>query len=101
MGTRWSNTITEKKEITAAFDIVSCWSKENRVPINMGEYGAYYKADLSSRILWTSFISQLADSYGFSRHYWEFCSGFGIYDPVTEKWNKPLLNALLTEINFV
>jgi hypothetical protein len=27
--------------------------------------------------------------------YWEFCSGFGVYDATAKEWNEPLLNALL------
>jgi endoglucanase len=28
--------------------------------------------------------------------YWEFCSGFGAYDPTGKEWRKPLLDALKT-----
>jgi endoglucanase len=27
--------------------------------------------------------------------YWEFCSGFGVYDPKREQWIEPLRQALL------
>ena len=27
--------------------------------------------------------------------YWEFCSGFGIYDPERHRWIEPLKEALL------
>ena len=27
--------------------------------------------------------------------YWEFCSGFGVYDAAAERWVQPLKDALL------
>jgi endoglucanase len=27
--------------------------------------------------------------------YWEFCSGFGVYDPQRHEWIEPLKKALL------
>jgi endoglucanase len=31
---------------------------------------------------------------GFSWAYWELAAGFGVYDPVTKAFRKPLLEAL-------
>ena len=46
--------------------------------------------------LWTAFCARLFESYGFSWHYWEFCSGFGIYNPKTRRFRQKLVNALLS-----
>jgi hypothetical protein len=31
--------------------------------------------------------------------YWEICSGFGVYDPRTDRWSEPLRDALLARPN--
>jgi endoglucanase len=50
---------------------------------------------MDSRARWTSFIAREAEKQGFSWSYWEFCSGYGVYDPNNYKWIEPLLKALI------
>ena len=95
LGTTWKGKTAEKGNITWDFDRVVEWSKQKNRPIYLGEFGAYSKADMDSRALWTSFIARQAEVRGFSWAYWEFCSGFGAYDPVLKMWNEPLLTALI------
>ena len=61
----------------------------------MGEFGAYGKAPMESRITWTTFITREAETRNFSWGYWEFCSGFGLYDTVTGAWREELVRALI------
>ena len=61
----------------------------------MGEFGAYEKADMQSRVNWTKFVREEAEARGISWAYWEFGAGFGIYDRKVKAWNKDLLNALI------
>ena len=61
----------------------------------MGEFGAYSKADITSRALWTDFVAREAERHGFAWAYWEFCSGFGVYDKNAKQWNEPILKALI------
>ena len=51
--------------------------------------------DMTSRARWTRFIVHEAERRGFSFAYWEFCSGFGAYDPKAKAWREPLRAALL------
>lgn len=95
LGTTWKGTSAEKGNITWDFDKVVEWSKANNRPIYLGEFGAYSEADMDSRALWTNFVARQAEARGFSWAYWEFCSGFGVYDPVLKMWNEPLLTALI------
>lgn len=81
--------------IVEAFDKVANWSKENNRPIYLGEFGAYSKADMPSRARWTTLVRSEAEKRGFGWSYWEFCSGFGVYDPVTNQYRKELLDALI------
>jgi endoglucanase len=50
---------------------------------------------MQSRVLWTDFIARQAEKRNFSWAYWEFCSGFGIYDSTDNKWRTELLDALI------
>ncbi|NOX90557.1 MAG: glycoside hydrolase family 5 protein [Calditrichaeota bacterium] len=95
LGTTWNGTASEKKAIQNDFDRVKNWSVAHNRPIFMGEFGAYSKADMDSRVRWTYFVAREAEKHGFSWAYWEFCSGFGAYDPVQNKWRPELLNALI------
>jgi endoglucanase len=96
LGTKWTGTDKEKKAVTDVFDIGAAWGKEHNRPINLGEFGAYVKADKDSRVLWTTFVAKSARERGFSYLYWEFChENFGAYDQQTNQWKNYLLNALI------
>jgi aryl-phospho-beta-D-glucosidase BglC (GH1 family) len=71
------------------------WADSHGYPLFVGEFGAYSKADLDSRVRWTTAVRELSEALGFSWAYWEFAAGFGIYDPQAETWREPLLRALI------
>jgi endoglucanase len=96
MGTKWTGTDAEKKEITDAFDIALAWGKENNRPINLGEFGSYKKADMESRARWAKFIADTAAKRGMSLLCWDFCAEFGLYDRDTKSWRKELLDAIIS-----
>jgi endoglucanase len=95
LGTKWQASDAEKtimeNELRPAYE----WSKKNGRPIFLGEFGSYSKADMDSRALWTNAVAQTAEKFEFSWAYWEFCSGFGVYDLEKDAWNDPLVLALL------
>lgn len=95
LGNTWQGTDAEKQVVTQAFDKAAAWGKEHQRPIFLGEFGAFSKGDMDSRARWTAFVARTAESHGFPWAYWEFCSGFGAYDPVAHSWRQPLLDALL------
>jgi len=95
LGTPWDGKDTQKAEITRNFDLVAAWAKEKDVRILMGEFGAYSKAPHDSRLRWTEFVSREAERHGFAWSYWEFASGFGVYDPNAGIWREDLLKALI------
>lgn len=63
----------------------------------MGEFGAFSAADSASRAAWTAEVVKQSEKRGFSWAYWEFCSGFGIYDDATQTYREHLLNALIKQ----
>lgn len=95
LGTKWIGSQSEKNSIINDFNNVILWAASRNIPLNLGEFGAYSKADLDSRVKWTSFIVELCNKYNISFHYWEFCAGFGIYDLKTGKFIEPLYRALI------
>lgn len=95
LGTKWIGSPEEMNYIMADFNQALAWSTANQRPIHIGEFGAYNKADLDSRVRWTTFITRAAEQKGFSWSYWEFCSGFGVYNQQTKQWVTSLLNALI------
>ena len=95
LGRTWDATNSEKAEITSHFDLVEDWAQRRNVRILLGEFGAYSKADMASRVRWTDFVAREAERHGFAWAYWEFGSGFGVYDPDAKGWREELLKALI------
>ena len=97
LGTTWTGSEVEKQAIRDDFQIAESWGLAHNRPIFLGEFGAYEEADMASRVLWTAFVAREAEAHEFSWAYWEFCAGFGVYDPVENRWRDPLLRALLPD----
>jgi endoglucanase len=64
------------------------------LPLLMGEFGAYAKADPESRLRFTRAMVEQAEARGIAWCYWEFAAGFGIFDPATGVFND-LYRALI------
>jgi endoglucanase len=94
-GKKWSGTEAEMADVRKAFAKAATWAKAHERPVFLGEFGAYQGADMESRARWTSFVAREAEKHGFSWAYWEFCSGFGAYNPQTDTWREPLKSALV------
>jgi endoglucanase len=72
------------------------FAEKHHVPVWLGEFGSFHKADMKSRVMWAEFVARTAESYGFSWAYWDFCSPwFGLYDRRTRAWNAELLDVLM------
>ena len=94
LGTKWYDTRYERADMESDFKKVLQVSREKNIPVHVGEFGAYSKADMDSRVRWTRFLARWFEQQKFSWAYWEFNSGFGIYDNATKQFRQPLLNAL-------
>ena len=94
-GKEWKASFGEMRTIKKVFSTLKEWADSKDIPVYLGEFGAYEAADSVSRERWTTFMADLANKMGFGWAYWEFCSGFGVYDETTGKWNAPLMRALL------
>src|SRR5262249_33926773 len=95
VGETWTATPEQLKALRADFDKAADWAKKHDRPVFLGEFGAYQKAPMDSRVRWTDAVAREAEARGFSWSYWEFGAGFGIYDPAAGSWREPLRDALL------
>jgi endoglucanase len=95
LGTKWTGSKAERQAVARDLDKAIAWAVEHHRPIYLGEFGAYSKGDLESRARWTRCVAEEAQKRKMSFAYWEFCSGFGVYDPVKNQWIEPLKQALL------
>jgi|UniRef100_A0A7C3WNE8 endoglucanase len=99
VGVKWTGSDQEKKLIERELDFTVEWAKRNgNVPLWMGEFGAYYRADMESRARWTDFVARSAEKRGIAWAYWDFASaGFGVYDGLNKMWRIELLKALIPD----
>ena len=94
LGTTWRATKEQRQDVKEDLDIAAEWSATTNRPVLLGEFGAYSKADMNSRYLWTDYVARSAEERGFSWTYWEFGAGFGAYDRDNNEWRTMLLKAL-------
>lgn len=95
LGTKWNDTEADRETVASEFSYALEFSETHHIPIHVGEFGAYSKADIESRERWTTFLARWFEEQGMSWAYWEFSAGFGIYNPTTDEFNTPLVDALL------
>ena len=88
-------TAAQRAEMTAALDVAKTWSAAKRYPVFVGEFGAYSKADDASRVTFNRTMRDAIEARGMTWTYWEFASGFGVYDPTKLTARQDLLDSLL------
>ena len=93
-GIRWGSD-AEKQKVEKDFARVEQWSKTQRRPILLGEFGAYEKGELESRARYTSHIARTAESLGWAWTYWQFDADFIVYDIDKDQWVTPIWKALV------
>lgn len=93
-GITWG-TGAEKEAVAKDFAVVQDWSKANNRPILLGEFGAYDKGDMDSRVKYTSTVARTAESLGWAWTYWQFDSDFIVYNVDKDAWIEPIHRALV------
>ena len=94
-GVEWLDTELERDVVRQEFREVRVFAEKHNIPVHVGEFGAYSRADLVSRAKWTTFVARFFEEQGYSWAYWEFNAGFGFYNPDTKTFVQPLVDALL------
>ena len=82
-------------QIRGYLETAAAWGKANNRPLFMGEFGAFEKGDMASRVRWTKFTREESERRGISWGYWEFNGGFGIWNAKTKIWRPELRKALI------
>jgi endoglucanase len=96
-GVRWRGSEAERDAVRRDLDTAIAWAIMHKRPIFLGEFGAYSPAAMGDRALWTECVAREAAARKMGTAYWEFCAGFGAYDPGAGHWRQPLLDALIWE----
>jgi endoglucanase len=91
----WSGTPDERRYILQVFAKAADWASKNKRPIFLGEFGAYDKVPMESRIRYTDAVERTAESFGWSWAYWQFDSAFILYEINRDAWVQPFRDALL------
>jgi endoglucanase len=94
-GVEWHGTPEEQQRIIGDFDKAQVWAKQQNRPILLGEFGAYDRADMASRVRYTNFVARHAEYLGWSWSYWQFDSDFIVYDIDQDCWVTPIRDALI------
>lgn len=94
-GRKWQDTEAERAAVTKALTRAAEYGQKHDRPVFLGEFGAYEVADMDSRAKWTRWVAAEARRLKMSAAYWDFCAGFGVYDPKAGTWREPLKAALL------
>jgi len=95
LGVDWLGTPAELGVINSDFDKAARWAKENNRPLFLGEFGAYDKAPMESRVRYLTNVVRAAEQRGWSWAYWQFDSDFILYDIGRDSWIEPILRALI------
>lgn len=95
VGVEWYGTPEERSAIIQDFGRAQAWAQRHDRPIFLGEFGAYDRADMASRVRYVSFVAREAERMGWSWAYWQFDSDFIVYDIPNKKWVTPIRDALI------
>ncbi len=97
LGTTWEASGIQAEAVTRDLSVAARWGEQHNRPLYLGEFGAYSKADMTSRANWTGHVSRSAEALGMSWADREFASGFGAYDPSARQWREELIDALIPQ----
>jgi endoglucanase len=95
LGTTWDGTDAECSAVTTDLEGAAAWARERDLPLLVGEFGTYDRADAASRVRWTTYVRSELDRLGVGWCYWDFGTDFGAYDLDRAAWREPLLRALV------
>lgn len=100
VGVTWGGYNDMHDQIETFYKI-EAWSNENNLPITINEFGSDGAGDIDSRVAYALAQRSMAEMMGFSWMYFGFktsdpsFSDFGIFDPSSDTWMQPIVEALL------
>jgi endoglucanase len=105
-GAPWSPELAARRNITwgsAAdrqklrddFQRINAWARAENRPVYLGEFGVFDAAPLEDRVRYLAAVTSTAESFGWPWAYWQFDHDFALFDSATQRWNAPVLDALM------
>lgn len=95
VGVTWEATPRQRQAVLDDFAKAESWAAQHNRPLYLGEFGAYEKADLASRVRYISFVAREAERRGWSWAYWQFDGDFIAFDIAGKRWVEPIRDALI------
>ena len=96
IGIPWG-TAQEREQVERDLAGIATWSRDHGRPVLLGEFGAFDKADMASRVAWTSTVARAAETHGLPWSYWQFEGTFGVFDIQADAWVEPIHRALVPQ----
>lgn len=93
-GIPWGSE-AERKAVQEDFARADAWAKAHKRPMFLGEFGAYDRAPMESRLRYIEWVARTAEAHGWSWAYWQFDSDFILWDMKQDRWVEPILRALI------
>jgi endoglucanase len=94
LGTRWGSP-GDHQAVRDDLVTAATWAQARGRRLFVGEFGTFHLAPPADRAAWTAHVRIVAASLDVPWCYWDFATDFGVYDPVTERWDPELRAALL------
>ena len=93
-GVAWGSA-ADLQKLDQDFSQVERWAAAHERPILLGEFGAYEKGDMDSRVRYVSAVARAAERRGWAWAYWQFDSDFTAWDMKRDAWIEPIHKALV------
>lgn len=97
VGTEWLDTQAERDVMSDEFSLVDQFLEKdgkNR-PFTVGEFGAFSKADIDSRVRWTTYLTRYFDQRDWSYTIWAHMGNFFTGEEANSGIFPPIVDALL------
>lgn len=94
MGVTWGSD-ADMAALVKQFDDVQAWSRRERRPVFLGEFGVYYKVPMESRTRWLAAVARVAEAHDMPWAYWQMDTDFAAYDFGRDAWVEPVRKALI------
>lgn len=94
LGVTWGNK-KDRRAIQDDMGRAAHWRDQTGMPMLLGEFGVFVDAPMDERARWTAHIRRSAEAEGIGWCYWEWGTGFPVYDLKREAWMAPIRAALL------
>jgi endoglucanase len=84
----------QRQRMTEPLDLARAESQRRKMPVFVGEFGAYSQAPPGARVRYLRLMREAMAARDLPWFYWELASGFGLYDPQAHRFRDDIKDAL-------